>query len=164
MQRERPVGIDDVHRSFDSRTDKVRKSWKETAAPRLVLADDNSAVLDHVSNLLRERTYEVVAVLRDGSEVVSECRRLKPDVVVLDIFIEKLSGLNVARLLRESDCRVKIIFLTIHDDPDFLNAAIGAGGNAFVVKSRVSTDLVPAIKAVLANKLFVSPSLLHHEP
>jgi DNA-binding NarL/FixJ family response regulator len=54
--------------------------------------------------------------------------------------------------------------LTIHDDPDFLNAAIGAGGNAFVVKSRVSTDLVPAIRAVLANKLFVSPSLLHHEP
>jgi len=158
------MGIDDGYRPLSNRTDKFREPSKETAAPRLVLADDNSAVLDHVSNLLRESAYEVVAALRDGTAVVSECQRLRPDVVVLDIFIDKLSGLDVARLLRECGCRAKIVFLTIHDDPDFLNAAIGAGGNAFVVKSRVSTDLVPAIRAVLANKLFVSPSLLHHEP
>jgi DNA-binding NarL/FixJ family response regulator len=82
---------------------------------------------------------------------------------LLDIFIGKLSGLNVARHLQECGCSAKIVFLTIHEDPDFVNAAMGAGGNAFVVKSRVSTDLVPAIKAVLANKLFVSPSLLHRE-
>ena len=77
--------------------------------------------------------------------------------MVLDIFIEKLSGLKVARDLLECGCRAKIVFLTIHDDPDFPNAPIGVaemqGANAFVVKSSVSTDLAPAIEAVLANEL-----------
>lgn len=157
------MGFDESEPSLYNRTDRLRERRKETVVPRLLLADDNSAVLDHVSNLLREHNYDVVAALRDGAAVVSEYRRLRPDVVVLDIFIEKVSGLDVARQLCESGCSAKIVFLTIHEDPDFVNAAIGAGGNAFVVKSRVSTDLITAIKAVLANKLFVSPNLLHHE-
>ena len=73
------------------------------------------------------------------------------------------SGIDLARKLRDSGCHSKIVFLTVHEDPDFLEAAMGAGGSAYVVKSRLSLDLVPAIDAVLAGKIFVSASLLYQQ-
>jgi DNA-binding NarL/FixJ family response regulator len=72
----------------------------------------------------------------------------------------ELSGIDIARRLRDSGCSAKIIFLTVHEDVDYLNAAMGAGGSAYVVKSRLSLDLISAITAVLSNKLFISASLL----
>jgi DNA-binding NarL/FixJ family response regulator len=72
-----------------------------------------------------------------------------------------VSGIDVARQLRESGCDAKIIFLTVHEDRDYVNAAIGAGGSAYVVKSRISSDLLTAIDAALADRLFVSASLTH---
>ena len=126
----------------------------------ILLADDNSAVLDQVTRVL-EKDYDIVATVEDGRAVVSECLRLKPDVVGLDISMGDVSGIDLAQQLRDAGCRSKIVFLTVHEDNDFVNAAIGAGALAYVVKSRLSTDLVPAIKAVLAGKLFVSPSLMY---
>jgi DNA-binding NarL/FixJ family response regulator len=87
--------------------------------------------------------------------------RLRPDVIVLDISIGKLSGIEVARHLRDSGCHSKIVFLTVHEDSDFLSAAMGVGGSAYVVKSRLNTDLISAIAAVLCGKVFVSPCLLY---
>jgi DNA-binding NarL/FixJ family response regulator len=128
----------------------------------VLLADDNSLILDHVSKLLeRDQQYEVVAVVTDGAAVLSEYFRLRPDVIVLDISMGELSGIDVARHLRDSGCRSKIVFLSVHEDSDFLNAAMGVGGSAYVVKSRLNTDLISAISAALSDKLFVSPSLLY---
>ena len=73
----------------------------------------------------------------------------------------EVSGIDVARQLRDSGCSAKIIFLTVHEDRDYINAAIGAGGSAYVVKSRLNSDLVTAIDAALANKLFVSANLMY---
>ena len=128
----------------------------------IVLADDNSVVLAHVGKMLgKEKDYEVIAAISDGATVVRECLRLRSDVIILDISMGELSGIDVARELRDSGCRAKIIFLTVHEDADYINAAMGAGGSAYVVKSRLSLDLRSAIKAVLSNKLFVSASLLN---
>jgi len=128
----------------------------------ILLVDDNAVILDHVSNLLSKSTrYEVVAAFTSGADVLREYKRLKPDVIVLDISMELLSGIDVAHHLRDRGCHSKIIFLTVHEDFDYVNAAMGAGGSAYVVKSRLSTDLIPAINAVLSHKMFVSPTLLH---
>jgi DNA-binding NarL/FixJ family response regulator len=128
----------------------------------VLLADDNSAVLDHVRKVLeKEKNYEVLAMITDGAVVVREYLRLRPDVILLDISMGEQSGIDVARQLRDSGCAAKIIFLTVHEDSDYVNAAMGAGGSAYVVKSRLNLDLLSAINAVLSHKLFVSPTLLY---
>jgi DNA-binding NarL/FixJ family response regulator len=111
--------------------------------------------------LKKQKNYKIVAAVSNGATVVSECLQLKPNVAILDISMGELSGIDVARELRDSGCTAKIIFLTVHEDPDYMNAAMGAGGSAYVVKSRLSLDLLSAIHAVLSNRLFVSPSLLN---
>ncbi len=127
----------------------------------ILLADDNSAVLDHVGKMLKkENAYRVLASLVDGNTVVREYLRLRPDVIILDISLGDLSGIDIARKLRDAGCTAKVIFLTVHDDRDYVNAAIGAGGSAYVIKSRLNLDLLRAIKAVLSDKLFVSASLM----
>jgi DNA-binding NarL/FixJ family response regulator len=127
----------------------------------ILLSDDNPAILDHVGRMLgKEKCYQVVGAISDGSFVVREYARLRPDVIILDISMGEVSGIDIAKDLRDSGCRAKIIFLTVHEDSDYVNAGMGAGGSAYVVKSRLSQDLALAITAVLSNKLFVSPNLL----
>ena len=130
---------------------------------KVLIADDNRAVLSQVSKVLG-RSYDVVAALEDGSSVLREFPRYKPDVVVLDISMGDPSGIDVARQLRDNGCRSKIIFLTVHEDADFVNAAMGAGGSGYVVKSRMNAELIHAVEAVLSGKLFVSGILLHGKP
>jgi DNA-binding NarL/FixJ family response regulator len=142
----------------------VLRSSERVPVPNvtILLADDNAAVLSHVSKMLsKQKNYKVVAALIDGTTVVREYFRLQPDVIVLDISMGTVSGIDVARQLRDSGCNAKIIFLTVHEDRDYVNAAIGVGGSAYVVKSRLASDLVPSIAAALANKLFVSESLMY---
>jgi DNA-binding NarL/FixJ family response regulator len=128
----------------------------------ILLGDDNSGILDHVGKMLeKEAEYTVVASVTDGALVVREYRRLRPNVIILDISLGGMSGIDIARELRASGCNAKIIFLTVHEDPDYMNAGMGAGGSAYVVKSRLSQDLLSAISAVLSGKLFVSPNLLY---
>jgi DNA-binding NarL/FixJ family response regulator len=128
----------------------------------VLLADDNSSVLDHVRKTVeKEKDCKVVGVVSDGTIVVREYVRLRPDIILLDISMGERNGIDVARQLRDLGCSAKIIFLTVHEDSDYVNAAIGAGGSAYVVKSRLNLDLLSAITAVLANKLFVSPTLLY---
>jgi DNA-binding NarL/FixJ family response regulator len=127
----------------------------------IILADDNPAVLAHVGKMLEKaKDYKVIAAISDGAMVVRECLKLRPDVIILDISMGDQNGIVVARQLRDSGSNAKIIFLTVHEDSDYVNAAMSAGGSAYVVKSRLSLDLLSAIHAVLSNKVFVSASLL----
>jgi DNA-binding NarL/FixJ family response regulator len=132
---------------------------------RILLADDNLAILEHVRKLLDgSKRYEVVATENDGANILTLYTQFRPDVIVLDISMGVLSGVNIAQNLKDSGCHSKIVFLTVHEDTDYLNAAMGAGGSGYVVKSRLSTDLVSAIEAVLSDKVFISASLLYHQP
>jgi DNA-binding NarL/FixJ family response regulator len=119
-------------------------------------------VLKQVTRIL-ESDYEIVATVASGTAALQDCKRLKPDIIVLDISIGEPNGIDVARNLRDSGCDSKIVFLTIHDDSDFVKAAMGAGGSGYVLKSRLGTDLKRALKAVISGKLFVSANLLYQD-
>ena len=135
--------------------------WTETAAekPRLLLADDNRAMLSHVSSFLA-KDFHIVAAVTDGDAALHNYQERGPDLLVLDISMGKVGGLEVARRLRKKGSQTPIVFLTVHREADFVNAALSSGGTAYVVKSHMTQDLIPAIKAALAGEMFVSPCLV----
>jgi len=130
----------------------------------ILLADDNAFILDHVRQLLeRDGQFNILASVKNANTIVRETTRLKPDVLVLDISMGDMNGIDIATELRDLGSVAKVVFLTVHDDSESVNAAMGAGGSAYVVKTRLSTDLALAIRAALAGKFFVSPSLMFRE-
>ena len=128
--------------------------------PRVLLADTNPAMLDFVAKMLAD-DYEVVGAVRDGRAVLREYARLRPDVLLLSISMGDLSGIEVVQQLRDSACDARIVLVTIEEELDFVKSALGAGVCAYVVKFRLGTDLLPAIRAALVGKLFISPTLLY---
>jgi len=106
---------------------------------------------------LLEPTYDVVGCVEDGQSLVQAAGKLQPDVIVTDISMPKLNGIEAADRLRESGSSSKIVFLTVHADPDFALAALKTGALAYVLKFRINTDLLVAIGEALAGHVFVSP-------
>ncbi len=125
---------------------------------RVLLADDHEAMLDRVKRLLEEH-FQVVGAVRDGQAALEAVAELRPDVLILDISMPVLSGMQAARRLKQKKRKVRIVFLTVHEDPDFASEALATGALGYVVKPRLVTDLPVAIKAVLAGRSFVSPSI-----
>jgi DNA-binding NarL/FixJ family response regulator len=103
--------------------------------------------------------YFVVGSVVDGCALLAEAERLQPDVVVLDITMPQLDGIEAARQLRRLHRPARLVFLTVHEDADFAQAALGAGGLGYVVKARLASDLLPAIRAALADRRFISPTI-----
>jgi len=125
------------------------------AVPSLLLADDNPVLLETLVEIL-EPAYKVVAALREGASVVEEVAALCPDLIILDISLGDMTGLEVAKRLRAAGCPAKIIFLTVHEDIDFVNAAFDIGASGYVFKSRVTEDLTRAINVVFKGGRFAS--------
>jgi DNA-binding NarL/FixJ family response regulator len=123
---------------------------------RIVLADDHRHLLEAAAALL-EPHFDIVGTATDGAMLVSEALRLRPDVIVTDITMPVLSGIDAIQQLRESDFLPKIVILTIHGEKEFLNACLGEGVLGYVVKSRMKAHLVPAIKAALIGEQYISP-------
>jgi DNA-binding NarL/FixJ family response regulator len=126
--------------------------------PRVLLADDHEAVLARTAEALAGECL-VVGRVRDGYELLAEAERLHPDVIVLDITMPRLDGIEAARQLRRSHHPVRLVFLTVHEDADYARAALDAGGLGYVVKARLASDLLPAIRAALADRRFISPTV-----
>ena len=103
--------------------------------------------------------YLVVGSVVDGLALLAEAERLQPDVIVLDITMPRLDGIEAARQLRSSRNPARLVFLTVHEDRDFARAALDAGGLGYVVKSRFTSDILPAIRAALADRRFISPTI-----
>jgi DNA-binding NarL/FixJ family response regulator len=127
--------------------------------PCILLADDNSSVL-HLARQVLSPEFTVAASVCDGPAVLREVPTLHPDVVVLDISMGESNGIEIARCLRERGCSAKILFLTVHQSPDYVQAALAAGASAYVIKSRMNSDLVPAVRAACSGRLFVSQPLM----
>ncbi len=125
---------------------------------RVLLADDHEAMLDRVKRLL-EKELQVVGIVRDGQAALEAVAELRPDVLILDISMPIFSGMQAARRLKQKKSKVKIVFLTVHEDPDFASEALATGAQGYVVKPHLATDLLVAIKEVLAGRSFVSPSI-----
>jgi DNA-binding NarL/FixJ family response regulator len=125
---------------------------------RVLLADDHLAVLERVRGILGA-DFDIVGSVNNGRDALAEAGRLDPDVLVIDISMPILNGFEAADRLRAINRRTKVIFLTVHSDPDFVAAAFSAGASGYVTKSDVTTDLVPAIREALAGRTYVSKSI-----
>jgi len=123
---------------------------------RVVVADDNLQVREKVVQLLLP-DFEVVGTHANGQAALEAVLILNPDIALLDISMPLMSGIEVAHELRTRESKTKVVFLTVHEDVDFVNAAFDAGASAYVVKSQMASDLFAAISAVERGGVFVSP-------
>jgi DNA-binding NarL/FixJ family response regulator len=127
------------------------------ARPRVLLADDHIDFLESVSRFLAA-TFDIVATAADGRQALDLARRLRPDVVVLDVAMPGFNGFETLEQLRRDGPETRVVFLTMHRDDEFVTAAINGGALGYVLKSRIHLDLISAIDHALAGRLFV-PSL-----
>jgi DNA-binding NarL/FixJ family response regulator len=123
--------------------------------PRILLADDHPPLLEAVSTLLKPR-FDLVGIVTDGAMLVSETLRLRPDAIVTDITMPVMTGIDAVIQLRKSGSSVKVVFLTIHSEEEFLRACIAEGALGYVLKSRMQTHLIPAIDAALEGRTYIS--------
>jgi DNA-binding NarL/FixJ family response regulator len=126
--------------------------------PRVLLADDHPAMRVLTATALAGECF-IVGSVGDGRELLAEAERLHPDVIVLDVTMPRLDGIEAARQLRRSQRPARLVFLTVHEDADFARAALDTGGLGYVVKARLAADLLPAIRAALDDRRFVSPTI-----
>lgn len=125
---------------------------------RILLGDDHPVFLDG-SRALLETRYEVVGAAMDGRTLVEAALGLKPDLILLDISMPLLSGLEGARRVKESLPRVKVLFFTMHSDQTYLQAAFEAGASGYLLKSAASPELLTAVRKVLEGHIYVSSEL-----
>lgn len=124
--------------------------------PRVLLADDYPEMLERVFQLL-QGNFDVIGMAQDGEQAIASAVNLNPEVLVLDISMPFLNGFQVVSRLRDSGCRAKVIFLTVHEDREYVDAAFSVGALGYVLKSRVASDLIPAIQGALQGCRFTSP-------
>jgi DNA-binding NarL/FixJ family response regulator len=125
---------------------------------RVVLADDHQQMIAIVRQTLGEK-FEIVGAVEDGKQAVNSVLTLDPDALVIDISMPILDGFQAAKQLQTANCRTKVIFLSIYEGPDFLDAAFSAGASGYVSKGRLSTDLIPAIHEAMLGHIFISGPL-----
>ena len=122
---------------------------------RVLIVDDNEQMLDRTSSILSS-DFTVVGIAKDGPSAIEAVATLRPDVIVLDISMPGMTGLEVATRLRAGGSSAAIVFLTVHDDAEFVEAAQAAGAIGYVVKPRLATDLLTAVREARARRPFVS--------
>jgi DNA-binding NarL/FixJ family response regulator len=122
---------------------------------RVLVADDLAPVLRTIAELL-QGSFDVVGMVTDGNAAVDGILELEPDLVVLDISMPGMSGLEVATELKNRSSSTKIVFLTVHEDSGIIAACLAAGGLGYVVKELMNSDLIPAMNEALAGRVFVS--------
>ena len=126
----------------------------------MLLVDDNKHFRQLVFLMLQKKPgVHVIGQAADGLEGVQKAENLKPDLVLLDIGLPKLDGINASRLIRKRSPQSKIVFLTVEIDLDVVNAALDAGALGYIIKSRTQSDSMQALEAVLEGKQFVSSGL-----
>lgn len=124
--------------------------------PKVLLADDHPPLLEAATRLLKPH-YDLVGIATNGAMLVSETLRLRPDVIVTDITMPVVTGIDAVIQLRKSNSSAKVVFLTVHSEKEFLEACMTEGASGYVLKSRMRTHLIPAIDAALEGRIYVSP-------
>ncbi len=135
-----------------------RNQRSHVSKARLVIADDHSIVLEAYRQLL-EPEYTVVGTASNGQELLEIAPKLSPDVILLDISMPMLNGLDVTRQLKAAVPHAKLIFVTMMSEPFYISQAFAMGASAYVLKQSASTELLSALSAALKNQRYVSPQL-----
>jgi len=123
---------------------------------RVQLADDHREIRTLVTHILEPAASEIVGSVGDGQALLEAAAKLKPDVIILDISMPVLNGIEAAVKLKESGSTSRVVFLTVHADPDFIKACLAPGALGYVFKERMERDLLPAIHEALKGRAFVS--------
>jgi len=123
--------------------------------PRVLLVDDSQVMLTWTVSVLMP-DCSVVGAVTSGKAAIEAARHLEPDVIVLDISMPGMSGLEIAGHLRRAGSKAALVFLTIHEEPEFIEAALGVGAFGYVIKRKVTVDLIEAVRAAQARRQFVS--------
>jgi DNA-binding NarL/FixJ family response regulator len=124
---------------------------------RILLADDHDEMRKIVVDLL-ERQFEILNAVADGRSFLEAASKLKPDVCLLDISMPIMNGIEAASHLKERGSTAKVIFLTVHEDKDFIQAALRIGASGYVFKRRIRSDLNLAVTEALSDRIFISPT------
>jgi DNA-binding NarL/FixJ family response regulator len=138
---------------------------------RIIIADDHTMLVEAFESLLSPEC-EVVAKVADGRALVAAVRELRPDVVVLDVAMPLLNGLDAGRQIKQLDPSIKLVFVTMNEDPDLAAEAFRAGGSAYLLKRSTGAELLVAIREVMKRRSYVTPlvtegmlgSLMHPAP
>jgi two-component system response regulator NreC len=126
---------------------------------RVVLADDHALVRQGIKSVLEREGLQVVAEASDGQEAIRQAKALSPDVIVMDIGMPTLNGMDAARELGKCCPKTKSILLTQHDEDQYVSEALSAGVKGYVLKSQVASDLIQAIQQVLKGQVYLSPGI-----
>lgn len=134
------------------------KGFARKSRPCFLIADDHTIFAEALRAYLEKR-YPVVGVVPDGRAMIEEALKLRPDVVIVDVGMPRLNGLDAAKRIKEQAPEVMFIFLTMQDDPNLAAAALELGPVAFVLKHSAGPELLKAIELVLQGKSYVTPKL-----
>jgi len=126
------------------------------AGPRVLLADDHNLLLGAFEKLLAPEC-EIVGTATDGRALVVEAQRLKPDLVVLDIAMPLLNGLDAGRQIKQLQKSTKLVYVTMNEDPDLAAEAFRAGASAYLLKRSAASELLLAIREVMMGRSYVTP-------
>ncbi|MCH8202800.1 MAG: response regulator transcription factor [Proteobacteria bacterium] len=127
----------------------------------VLVVEDHPATLEVIARILATK-FDVIGKVGGGAAALDVAEDLKPDLVVLDISLPMISGIEIARILRKKNPSAKIVFVTVHNDPDFLSEALDAGGLGYVLKPRMASDLVRALNEASLGRRFISSVLLEN--
>ena len=125
---------------------------------RVLLADDHKIVLEGLKSLL-EPEFDLVGTVEDGIALVKEAERLHPDVIVADISMPLLNGIEAVRQIKKTDDRIKVVFLTMHPDVAYATRAFEAGASGYVLKRSASRELITAINDAMKERTYVTPMI-----
>ena len=125
---------------------------------RVLLADDHKIVLEGLRSLL-QADFELVGMVTDGRELVSQALDLRPDVIVVDISMPLLNGIEAVRQIKKIDSHIKVVFLTMQPDVTYAIRAFEAGASGYVLKHSASSELVNAIQEAIKGKTYVTPMI-----
>ena len=128
------------------------------AKPRLLLVDDHELFLDGLRKLL-EPDFELVGSARDGRSAVEMFKELQPDLLLLDVALPLLNGIEAARQVKHNAAEARILFVTMHTDPIYIEEAFRAGGSGYVIKQAAARELREAIATVLSGRYYLSPMI-----
>jgi len=126
--------------------------------PRVLLADDHRMIAEGLKRLL-EQEFELVAVVEDGHQLVEAARTLRPDVIVADITMPHLNGIDALAQLRRDNPDVRVVFLTMHRDTAYARRALEAGARGYVLKHSAHAELFVAVRAALDGETYITPTL-----
>lgn len=126
--------------------------------PRVLLADDHRLVAEGLKSLLSAK-FELVGVVEDGRALLEAARKLRPDVIVADITMPHLNGIDALVQLRREDKQVRVVFITMHTEVAYARRALDAGASGYVLKHSAPAELIAAIQAALDGKTYLSPAI-----